>query len=84
MPDRMQIIDSQLITSSMQDNELQKKDQYRVWHLMARKLAGEASGKELQELQELLQDHPHIQYSMQVLSDLAMSGKAQDGGPKNR
>jgi len=64
----------------MQDNKLEKKDQYRVWQLMARKLAGDASGNELQELQELLQDNPHIQYSMQVLSDLQKPGNGQHPG----
>jgi hypothetical protein len=52
----------------MQDN--QQKDQYRIWRLIALKLAGKASPNELQELQELLQDNPHILYSMEVLANL--------------
>ena len=59
----------------MQDNQQQKKDQYRIWRLMALKLAGEASRDELQELQQLLQDNPHIQYSMEVLTNLQNTGK---------
>ena len=54
----------------MQDNQQQKKDQYRIWRLMALKLSGEASTTELQELQELLQENPHIVYSMEVLTNL--------------
>jgi len=54
----------------MQENPQQKKDQYRVWRLMALKLSGEASQNEIQELQDLLQDNPHIKYSMDVLTNL--------------
>ncbi len=58
----------------MQDNPQQKKDQYRVWRLMALKLSGEASQHEIQELQDLLQDNPHIKYSMDVLTNLQNTG----------
>lgn len=64
----------------MQDNELQKEDQYYIWRLIARKLAGDASQKELQELQELLQDNPHIQYSVEVLTDLWNTTKGRQNG----
>jgi ABC-type antimicrobial peptide transport system permease subunit len=37
---------------------------------MARKLAGEATNKELEELEELLREHPQVGYSLQVLLDL--------------
>ena len=63
----------------MQDNQ-QKKDQYRIWRLMALKLSGEASQSELQELQELLQDNPHILYSMEVLTNLQNTGKGTSAG----
>jgi len=59
----------------MQDNQQQKKDQYRIWRLMALKLSGEASTTELQELQELLQENPHIVYSMEVLTNLQNNSK---------
>jgi hypothetical protein len=59
----------------MQDNQQQKKDQYRIWRLMALKLSGEASQPELQELHQLLQDNPHIKYSMEVLTNLQNTGK---------
>jgi hypothetical protein len=54
----------------MQDNLTEKKDQYLVWRLIAKKLSGDASQNELQELQELVQDNPHIQYSIEVLTNL--------------
>ena len=54
----------------MQHEEPQKNDQYYIWRLIARKLAKEASQNELQELGELLQDNPHIQYSIEVLTNL--------------
>jgi hypothetical protein len=69
----------------MQDNpqqkkEQQKKDQYRIWRLIALKLSGEASQSELQELQELLQDNPHIVYSMDVLTNLQNTAKSSRQG----
>lgn len=46
------------------------KDPNRLWSLIARKLAGEASAEELQELRELLKENPDTHFSVQVLSDL--------------
>jgi ABC-type antimicrobial peptide transport system permease subunit len=43
--------------------------QNRIWLLLARKLAGEASAEELTELQELLQQHPDIAYTAQLMTD---------------
>ena len=40
-----------------------------IWILMARKLSGEASAAELQELDELLRQNPHINYSKEILHD---------------
>ncbi|MDR3714650.1 MAG: hypothetical protein P4L51_17685 [Puia sp.] len=67
----------------MQDNEPSKKDQYHIWRLIGQKLAGNASKSELLELQELLQDNPHIQYSMEILTGLTDPGlgSAGRGGP---
>lgn len=62
---------------SMQENEQPKKDQYHIWRLIARKLEGDASPHELQELHELLQDNPHIQYSVEILTNLRNSAKGQ-------
>ena len=58
----------------MQDKESSKKDQYYIWRLIGQKLAGNASKNELQELQELLLDNPHIQYSMEILTGLSDPG----------
>ena len=65
----------------MQDNESSKKDQYHIWRLIGQKLAGNASKSELLELQELLQDNPHIQYSMEILTGLTDPGKGSAGKP---
>lgn len=43
-------------------------DNRRIWRLIARKMAGEATPEELQELQSLLQRHPAIQYFMEMLT----------------
>lgn len=44
------------------------KEQDRLWQLIAKKIAGEASERELHELQVLLQNNPGIQYFMETLS----------------
>jgi putative ABC transport system permease protein len=44
--------------------------QEHIWNLIAKKLAGEASEKELAELQDLLLKHPDYTYPAQILSDL--------------
>lgn len=41
-------------------------DQNRIWVLMARKLAGEASHAELQELESLLKAHPQYQVALEL------------------
>jgi ABC-type antimicrobial peptide transport system permease subunit len=45
-------------------------DQDRLWHLMGRKLAGEATEDELRELEQLLQQYPDASYSLQLFNDL--------------
>jgi ferric-dicitrate binding protein FerR (iron transport regulator) len=45
---------------------------------MARKLSGEASAEELQELEQLLWQHPEGNYSMEVMQDLWKSKPAAD------
>ncbi|WEK36505.1 MAG: ABC transporter permease [Candidatus Pseudobacter hemicellulosilyticus] len=44
--------------------------QERIWHLLGKKLAGEATGDELQELEELLRRSPDVTYSAGILSEL--------------
>jgi transmembrane sensor len=41
-----------------------------IWILMARKLSGEASQEELQELDQLLRQDPHVNYSKEILHDI--------------
>jgi ABC-type antimicrobial peptide transport system permease subunit len=45
-------------------------EQDRIWKLITRKLAGEATEEELRELQELLKAHPDQSFSLQLLTDL--------------
>jgi transmembrane sensor len=44
--------------------------QEKFWVLLSKKLAGEASDKELLELQSLIVEHPEWQYAIQNLEDL--------------
>lgn len=46
------------------------KDPNRLWSLIAKKMAGEITEEELQELQVLLQQNPDAQFPVQVLSGL--------------
>lgn len=49
-----------------------------IWLLMARKLSGEATYEELQELEVLLREDPSAGYSKEVLNDLWQSGSHPD------
>jgi transmembrane sensor len=42
----------------------------RLWHLVTKKLAGEATARELGELEELLRQHPEMHYAIQHMQDL--------------
>lgn len=42
----------------------------RIWELMARKLADEASEEELRELEQLLRTHPELHFPVQTVTDL--------------
>lgn len=42
----------------------------RIWELMARKMSGEASSEELEELDQALKINPHLHFSVQAFSDL--------------
>src|SRR5690348_5662061 len=42
----------------------------RIWHLVSKKLAEEATAEELQELEELLRQHPEMHYAIQHIHDL--------------
>src|SRR5258708_31695768 len=54
------------------------KEKDRIWHLMARKLSGEATEEEIKELELLQQQHPEMTYSFQLLSDLWRSQSEKD------
>src|ERR1700754_4307307 len=54
------------------------KEKDRIWHLMARKLSGEATEEEKKELELLQQQHPDLTYSYQLLSDLWRSQSEKD------
>lgn len=42
----------------------------RIWELMGRKLAGEASAEELQELDSLLRAHPDLHFPAEAIADI--------------
>lgn len=46
----------------------------RIWELMGRKLANEASAEELRELDHLLRAHPDLHFSIQTITDLWQQG----------
>ena len=46
------------------------KEKDRIWSLIAKKLAGEASDDELAELEQLLKKYPDATYPMELLTDL--------------
>ena len=50
----------------------------RIWRLISRRMAGEASPAELLELQNLLQSNPEIQYFMETLRELWKPAEQQD------
>lgn len=53
-------------------------EQERIWRLVARRLANEATEQDLNELQELLQKRPEMTYSLQVVSDIWKSAEEKD------
>ena len=50
----------------------------RIWKLIARKLSQEASQEELQELDQLLRNHPDLHFPIQTISDIWQSQSQQD------
>jgi ferric-dicitrate binding protein FerR (iron transport regulator) len=59
-------------------------DNERIWNIMAKKLAGEATPEELLELEKLLKTDPDLHYSFQAIHDLWVSRPAQDPGPAEK
>lgn len=56
--------------------------QEKFWVLFSKKLSGEASPEEMQELQALVQQHPEWQYSIQNLEDLWSLKQPTDQQPE--
>lgn len=52
--------------------------QDRIWQLIARKMAGEATEQELLELQELVNENPEFGYYAQIVSDLKKPSPKDD------
>jgi transmembrane sensor len=52
--------------------------QEKFWVLLSKKLSGEASAAELQELENLITEHPEWQYAIQNLGDLWNHKPTQD------
>lgn len=50
----------------------------QVWSLMAKKLAGEATLEELQQLETLLREHPQLNFSKEILVDFWLSKSKTD------
>lgn len=55
-----------------------QEDKKTTWNLIAKKLMGEASPEELQELERLLKNNPDLHYPMQMISDLWKSSAGPD------
>jgi transmembrane sensor len=49
-----------------------------TWNLIAKKLTGEASPEELQELEQLLRANPDLHYPMQTITDLWKAARPGD------
>jgi len=56
------------------------KERDRIWKLVAKRLAGEATERDIRELQELINDQPESSYSIQLLIDMWESSSRRDIG----
>ena len=50
----------------------------KIWYLLGKKLSGEASLEELQELEQLMRSYPDVHYSIQNITDLWRLDKSVD------
>ncbi|MDP9041291.1 MAG: FecR family protein [Bacteroidota bacterium] len=55
-------------------------DNDRIWNLVAKKLAGEASAGELKELESALRLNPALHYSLEALMDMWRKNSEQEPG----
>ena len=53
-------------------------DNDRIWNLIAKKLAGEASAGELKELESVLRLDPDLHYSLEALHDMWKKQSEED------
>lgn len=54
------------------------QEQDRIWALVARKLAGEATDAERKELEQLLYEYPDMTYTVEMILNMWSRGKASD------
>ncbi len=50
----------------------------RIWHILGKKLNGEASHEELEELSQMLSQHPELEYPIQNITDIWKLDKQYD------
>jgi transmembrane sensor len=55
----------------------------RIWELVARKMSGEASPGELEELEQALRSHPHLHFSIQAFAELWRHSSSQSTHPES-
>jgi transmembrane sensor len=53
-------------------------EQEHIWNLIAKKMSGDATARELQELELMMHQHPDLHYSMQTIIDLWKPGQNTD------
>ena len=52
--------------------------EYRFWNLLAKKISGEATAEEMQELEDLMRLHPEYHYAAQHIQDIWGLSSAED------
>jgi ferric-dicitrate binding protein FerR (iron transport regulator) len=52
--------------------------EYRFWNLLAKKISGEATAEEMQELEDLMRLHPEYHYAAQHIQDIWGLSTAED------
>ena len=57
---------------------MSQEHQEYAWNLIAKKLSGEASPEELQELERLLRNNPDLYYPMQAITDMWGTAAPED------
>ena len=65
-------------SSCLKQNQMLPSHHEHIWNLIARKLSGEITVAEQQELEALLHANPDGNYSMEILQDIFKSNKEPD------